>query len=395
MVGRPFFIIGSARSGTNLLARLLDNHRDIRVALDPAMPVFRSMSDAIVADPKDPLLSERFPAGCPFQDYYFEALGHRLLDAVLSADAAMPLSSDEVLRLRDACAARASLESGVIAEAMAGLNGRTYAGIFESIFSIIGDSAPDAAWAGCKEVWIQEFIPVLARSLPECRFLCIERDPRAVVASLLAVTKHDPSQAAHTPSYMRHWRKGVALTRRYLADPELASRVLLVRYEDLVADPEHGAQKLCEFLNLEFDPAMLALSRDGWNGNSGYEHQEKNVYRGSLDRWMNSLSPEMLATVDFLCGPEMNLTPYKLVASGGTDNSVIECLLNANREKYSWRSDSGDALSDFAWEALRRRIIGGDQTPSDELSRRCFLFPETFQAIQSKRKSKPEQCKIL
>ncbi len=384
---RPFFIIGSARSGTNLLARLLDSHREIRVALDPAMPVFRSMRDAIVAQQKDPLLSERFPAGCPFQDYYFETLGHRLLDAVLSADAAMSLSSDEVLRLREACAARASLESRVMAESMAGLNGKNYSEIFQSIFSIMADSTPDAVCAGCKEVWIEDFIPVLARALPECRFLCIERDPRAVVASLLAVTKHDPSQAAHTPSYMRHWRKGVTLTRRYLADPELKSRVLLVRYEDLVADPEHGAQKLCDFLNLELDPAMFALSKDGWTGNSGYEQEEKNVYRGSLDRWMNSLSPDMLATVDFLCGPEMNFTPYEPVASCGIDNSVIECLLNANREKYSWRSDRGDAFSDFAWEALRHRIIDGDQVSSRALLRRCFLFLETFQAIHSQRKS--------
>lgn len=391
---RPLFIIGSARSGTNLLARLLNNHREIRVALDPAMPVFRSMRDAIVAKKKDRRLSERFPAGCPFQDYYFEPLGHRLLDAVLSADAAMPLSSDEVPRLREDCAARASLESGVMSESMAELSGRTYTEIFQSLFSIIAGSAPDSVWAGCKEVWIEDFIPVLARALPECRFLCIERDPRALMASLLAVTKRDPSQAAHAPSYMRHWRKGVALTRRYLADPDLASRVLLVRYEELVVDPECGARKLCDFLDVEFNPAMLALSKEGWNGNSGYEHQEKNVYRGSLDRWINSLSPEMLATVEFLCGPEMNRTPYKLVASGGTDNSVIECLLNANRGEYSWRSDSGDASSDFAWEALRHRIIGGEQTPSDTLLRRCFLFPETFQAIRSQRKSQPEQSQI-
>ena len=124
-MGRPFFIIGSARSGTNLLSRLLDSHREIRVALDPAMPVFRSMRDAIVAHQKNPLLRERFPAVCPFQDYYFEPLGHSLLDAVLSAYAAMPLNSDEVSRLREDCAARASLESGVMVESMAELSGRT------------------------------------------------------------------------------------------------------------------------------------------------------------------------------------------------------------------------------------------------------------------------------
>jgi hypothetical protein len=391
---RPFFIIGSARSGTNLLARLLDSHREIRVALDPVMPVFRSMRDAIVANQENLHLRLRFPAGSSFQDYYFDALGCRLLDEVLSAEADMAISSEEVVRLRGACATRASLESGGMADSMTGLHGQTYPEIFKSIFSIIADSRPNAVWVGCKEVWIEDFIPVVARCLPECRFICVERDPRAVVASLLALTKSDPSQSAHAPSYMRHWRKSVALTRRYLADPKLKSRLMLVRYEDLVADPKHGAQRLCNFLDLKFDSAMLALSKEGWSGNSSYAHREKNVYQGSLSRWQGSLLPAMIATVDFLCGPEMNLTPYKLVASGGTDNSVIECLLNANKEKYSWRSDSGDASSDFAWEALRHRIIGGDQTPSDELSRRCFLFPETFQAIQSKRKSKPEQCKI-
>jgi hypothetical protein len=386
-MGRPFFIIGSARSGTNLLARLLDSHRKIQVALDPSMPVFRSMRDAIVAKQKDRRLCERFPAGCPFQDYYFGAQGPAFLDAVLSAAADIALNSGELFRLREDCAARASLESREMAEAMARLNGQTYTGIFESMFSIIADSQPDAVWVGCKEVWIEDFIPLLARAIPECRFFCIERDPRAVVASLQAVSKRDPSQSAHTPSYMRHWRKGVALTRRYLADPALESRVLLVRYEDLVADPEIAAEKMCDFLKLEFDPAMVAVSRDGWNGNSGYEHQEMNVYQGSLDRWRNSLAPEMIAAVDFLCGLEMSFTPYEPVASSGTDNSVIDCLIQAGGEKCSWRSDSGDALADFAWEALRHRLIDEAQHPSETLLRRCFLFPETFQAIRSKRKS--------
>ena len=394
-MGRPFFIIGTARSGTNLLARLLDSHREIRVALDPAMPVFRSMRDAIVAKQEDRRLIERFPPGCPFQDYYFEPLGHRLLDAVLSAETDILLGPDEVMRLRGACASRASLESSDMAESLLGLHGQTYTEIFKSIFSIIADSRPNAVWVGCKEVWIEDFIPVLARCLPETRFICVERDPRAVVASLLALTRSDPSQSAHAPSYMRHWRKSVALTRRYLADPKLKSRLMLIRYEDLVADPEHGAQRLCNFLDLKFDSAMLALSKEGWSGNSSYAHREKNIYQGSLERWKNNLMPKTFATVDFLCGPEMKFTPYKPAASSETDNSVIECLLNANREKYSWRSDSGDALSDFAWEALRQRILGQNGAYSEELLRRCFLFHETFQSIRCQPKILNEQSKNL
>jgi hypothetical protein len=392
---RPFFIIGSARSGTNLLARLLDSHREIRVALDPAMPVFRSMRDAIVAKQEDRRLIKQFPAGCPLQDYYFEALGYRLLDAVLSAEADILPGPDEVMRLREACATRAALESRDMAKSLAGLNGQTYPEIFKSIFSIIADSRLNAVWVGSKEVWIEEFIPVLVRCLPECRFICIERDPRAVVASLLALTKSDPSQSAHAPSYMRHWRKSVALTRRYLADPVLKTRLMLVRYEDLVTDPERGAQGLCNFLDLKYDSAMLGLSKEGWCGNSSYAHREKHIYQASMEQWRDNLMPEMIATVDFLCGPEMVFTPYKAAASCETDISVMECLLNANREKYSWRSDSGDALTDFAWEALRQRILAQNKAYSEELLRRCFLFSETFHFIRCQPKPLNEQPKTL
>jgi hypothetical protein len=359
------------------------------------MPVFRSMRDAIVAKQEDRRLIKQFPAGCPLQDYYFEALGYRLLDAVLSAEADILPGPDEVMRLREACATRAALESRDMAKSLAGLNGQTYPEIFKSIFSIIADSRLNAVWVGSKEVWIEEFIPVLVRCLPECRFICIERDPRAVVASLLALTKSDPSQSAHAPSYMRHWRKSVALTRRYLADPVLKTRLMLVRYEDLVTDPERGAQGLCNFLDLKYDSAMLGLSKEGWCGNSSYAHREKHIYQASMEQWRDNLMPEMIATVDFLCGPEMVFTPYKAAASCETDISVMECLLNANREKYSWRSDSGDALTDFAWEALRQRILAQNKAYSEELLRRCFLFSETFHFIRCQPKPLNEQPKTL
>jgi len=53
-------------------------------------------------------------------------------------------------------------------------------------------------WVGMKEVWIIEFLTPLARAYPEARFIVIMRDPRAVIASMQALARSDPSQLAHT-----------------------------------------------------------------------------------------------------------------------------------------------------------------------------------------------------
>ena len=45
---RPIFVLGLARSGTNLLARILDRHPQVCVALDPLMPVFRALRNAVI-----------------------------------------------------------------------------------------------------------------------------------------------------------------------------------------------------------------------------------------------------------------------------------------------------------------------------------------------------------
>ena len=383
MIGAPFFIVGLPRSGTNLVARMLNRHPQTSVALDPCMPVFRSIRDAVIRHHGDAALRRRYPPGLPFQDYYFDSLAPMLLDAVLGANPDMLVPAGEIERLRIDCCGRASLESPEMGRRMEALQGCTYGEVLASLFAILDDASPGKQWIGCKEVWIEDFIPLLARVLPQCRFISIERDPRAVVASLLAMAATDPSQAAHAPSYMRHWRKGIVLNRRHQTDPDLAGRLLLIRYESLVDDPKGSARALCGFLGLDDDPAMVALSEDGWTGNSSYRHVGGDVYAESRERWLTQLRAEIIAAIDYLCGPEMRLTPYEPAAPPHLDGRVIAYLLRANQETGSWRSDSGDFHADLAGEALRYALLeAGDLASESEfMLRRCFLFPEIHHAI--------------
>lgn len=381
MAYRPLFVFGVARSGTNLLARMLDRHPAVTVALDPFLPLFSALRNALVATQAPAALRQRFSPAAPFQDYYFDADGPTLLDLMLAAQAGVALDQGGLPALREQAAARAALESPELGMLMSKLAGKDYGQLLRSGLDIVAGLKPGVRWAGSKEVWVLEFVPLLARLFPDAHFLALERDPRAIVASLLGMAAKDPTQAAHAPSYLRHWRKQVALTHRFEHDPLLVGRFRKLSFERLATAPEEQARMLCTDLGLEFTPEMLRLSADGWKGNSSFDHGGKDIHAETVDRWRQTLPPAVVETADYLCGPEMHLTPYR--PAGTPDPGVVlSSLREAGRTAGSWRSDSDDLLQDFGGEMVRQSILASNRLPDDTLIRRCYLFTETLDGIR-------------
>lgn len=381
MAYRPLFIFGLARSGTNLLARMLDRHPAVAVALDPLMPLFRSLRNAMVAAHAADSTRQRFSPASPFQDYYFDPDGAVLLDLMLEAPADLPFKQDELAELRGKVATRAALESPALGARMEGLAGSSYGALFRGALDIIAGMKPGAAWVGSKEVWALEFIPFLARAFPDACFYVLERDPRAIVASLLAMAEGDPTQAAHPPSYLRHWRKQVALARHFEADSALSGRVRRLSFEQLATAPQAEAQRLCQELEIDYSAEMLRLSADGWMGNSSFQHGGQDVYAETIERWRQVLPDPVVQAADYFCGPEMALTRYQ-PASTPDPATVLAYLRLAAAQPGSWRSDSGDLLTDFGAEMVRQVLTAATGVPDESLARRCFLFHETLDAIR-------------
>jgi Sulfotransferase family len=95
-------------------------------------------------------------------------------------------------------------------------------------------------------------IPLLAVMFPEARFVHIIRDGRDVALSSIAIDGNakDPVELAI------NWTTRVGAGRE--AGRDLGpGRYREVRYEALVADPEPVVSELCDFLDLDFEPAML------------------------------------------------------------------------------------------------------------------------------------------
>ncbi|MBV9521518.1 MAG: sulfotransferase [Alphaproteobacteria bacterium] len=378
---RPLFIFGIARSGTSLLARVLAAHPAVEIALDPYMPLFKAVRNATIRANAPAALADAFDGAAPFQDGYFAREGYRLLDLLLETDLAAPISPADLARLRPAVASRAAHEAPDLAARASALAGRTCQELMASGLTQVAAArqSDDTRWIGIKEVWVLDFLPALARAFPEARFVAIERDPRAVIASLTALAAEDPSQQAHSISYLRHWRKAIALARRYQEDASLSARFLVLRYEDLAAQPLQSTRHLAAFLDLPFDARMLAPPglRDGA------------ISGASIDRWRRSLSEATLRTIDFLCAPEMEWAGYRPRAGeGALDDGIIATWRCADRDPGSWRSDSGDVAAELAGELLRWHLLGAERPIADtELVRRCFLFEATYHALHASRRT--------
>jgi hypothetical protein len=108
-----------------------------------------------------------------------------------------------------------------------------------------------------------------------------------------------------------------------------------------------------------------------------------NIFTDSLHRWHDTLPADVTRAVDYLCGPEMRLTPYAAARTEALAPAVAAYVARANAEPYSWRSDSGDAETDLAWEALRHEMLAAGQPHTGPLARRCFLFSDTLNAARS------------
>lgn len=382
----PLFIFGMARSGTNLVAGMLNARNDASIALDPLMPFFKALRSAILIETGDAALVAHYPEQKAFQDYYFDPLGVRLLDLTVGASLAYPLSADK--ELAEAVGRRAGLESQTLPQVLSGVRGTSYAAFLSGVIEAVRRQSPsELRWCGTKEVWTTEFISALARTLPRARFIAIRRDPRSVLASLVAMMTRDETQTAHTISYMRHWRKEAAVLNAIIEDPSLRERVLVLRYEAVVGTPEQAAHDICTFLALRFDPRMLTpASADGSasRGNSSFG-SISGIADTSVERWRDVLDHDMIRTIECLCGPEMQVEGYEPVNPWPIrpDAAVRRVATRADENPGSWRSDGADVAGGLAAEEARWNMLASRGAVTNADIRRHFLFEDHFEKLNA------------
>ncbi|MEU4173829.1 sulfotransferase [Streptomyces sp. NPDC026589] len=207
----PILIIGTERSGSNLLRLVLDAHTRIAV---PHPPHFM-----------------RYLSGIPYDGD---------VDAMVGD--AMSLLGDHIHPWPHV------IDRAAVSEAA----GPSLFGVVAAIYDQYRVAEGAARW-GCKSTFMVEHVDEVLAQLPDARFLWLVRDPRDVAASAKrAVFGH-----CHPYRMALRWTAEQELARAAL-ERWGPSVVHLVRYEDLVSAPDREIRAICDFIGEAFEPAMLA-----------------------------------------------------------------------------------------------------------------------------------------
>ncbi|HWH14816.1 MAG TPA: sulfotransferase [Miltoncostaeaceae bacterium] len=383
----PLLVTGPARSGTTLVARLLSAHDQVDMAVDPLLPLVRAARNVLTRDTPMP------PApSAPLQDCYGSSERAAWFRAMLDGDLRVPLAAGALDEVRPAIARRCAYESPDLVDLAEGLRGESVAEALEIFLVGVKQrrGSSDDALVGLKEVWAADLVPAFLRAFPGARAVLVRRDPRAVLASNLAMARQDPGQVAHPLSVLRHWRKQEAVCAWLACRPDLGERAFVMSYENLLADPHAVLAELCAFLGIEADVGMTDPRRvrdaEGkeFVANTSFEAPGAGLVPELANRWRTALPPARGELTEFICGAEMIAAGYAC-EYGEEDQDlpfrVLAQIVDDHRTSWSWRSDVEAPALDLGLELVRRGALTTGRDLDADLEAALFLVPEARRAL--------------
>ncbi len=284
MNSAPILIVGSPRSGTTLLASLLNAHPQI--AIPPEEDLILSLY---------PQFGKQNPADRKVVRQFGEALFQSPTFRYFN------LPKEDLLRQLEA---------------------REYAGFADlaaEVYRIYARSiSPGKTRWGAKEPYFAKHLKLLHGLYPDFKVIHIIRDGRDVLLSMRDREKKGPSNFATGAGMAAlQWE---AIVRRGCRDGRRLGpdRYSEVRYEDLVADPQPSMERLCEFVGVPFTTEMIS----GYYGNvvdkqllrldNLDNYLLKEITTNRSQRWRKELTEDDLRTYESIAGALLKEFGYEL-----------------------------------------------------------------------------------
>jgi hypothetical protein len=338
----PIIVIGTARSGTNLLARILNTHSRIRVSgpihvmqtLARLQPTYGDLSDdrrmrALIRDAR--LLAKNHTV--PWKK--------------------VPSTEDVLAALRQ----------------------RSVFGVMAALCELDARAAGKARWCD-KSLGMIDHVDAVRSIYPGARFIWLVRDPRDVAVS----ARGSVFLPCHPERTARLWQQQQERAMR-LAEA-LPHAVHPLRYEDLVAQPVPTLERLCAFLGEGYEPAMLEYhSRDPeaqrYAGlSSSWTNLGKPLLADNIHKYRSALSADDIAAVETICASAMDHLGYRatqpplssaqlnspahrasVLATSATMRIKVE-MVSALKDKSHWPRWRRTVLDH--WIGLRQRLRGAN-----------------------------------
>lgn len=298
-------IIGTQRSGSNLLRLILNQFQEISA-------------------PHPPHVLKTF---VPLEEYYGE-LNDQANFVALARDIARFVNANPV----------PWNSQHITADLLIGkARDKTLLALYESLYKIkaIDDSAK--VWC-CKSMFNEYYFEQIERKGIKPFYIYLYRDGRDVAASF--------KKSIVGPKHVYH------IAKKWLADQEKAldieqnvepDRFCKMSYEALITKPEETLEKLCQKLNLTYREDLLDyyLSQDSQRtASSGemWKNVAKPIISNNSNKYRQNLSNEEIVIFEQIAGPMLKKLGYQLtttsnLAPTGFTKAQIEEFDKINQEE--------------------------------------------------------------
>ena len=151
----------------------------------------------------------------------------------------------------------------------------------------------------------RNYVPEIFNRFPKAKLLLTMRDPRALLAAQIALERTRRTRKFSVYYVIAHWRTAAKLAKK-IRDKVVPG--LVVIYEDLALDPKMSMQKVCDYLEIDFDPeVVLNPTKVGrsWAGNSAAGVRFTEISTEPVTRWHGELNEDEIGWVERHCSDLM------------------------------------------------------------------------------------------
>lgn len=274
----PFFIVGTERSGSNLLRAILNSHSELTIPHPPH------------------IMKELGPKEKNYGDLNIDENFLKLIDDVINlvqlhfVKWPVPLDREKIF---NQCPMR------------------TLYAVNAVIYNDYAVNAKKPRW-GCKSTFMIHYIDEILKVHPKAQFIHLVRDGRDVAVS----AKKSVFNHFHPYYVAKLWsaEQSIAIEWKKKLSP---SQMTTLHYEDLILNPKSSIQNVCRFLQVEYQEEMLRyfekneiteLSRlsDSWKNVS------KAVLSDNSQKYKKELSAKEIELFEAISFHEMHSLGYQL-----------------------------------------------------------------------------------
>ncbi|MHA1768088.1 MAG: sulfotransferase family protein [Promethearchaeota archaeon] len=299
----PIFLLGAHKSGTSLLRSIFNGHSQIYTI--------------------------------PIEAHYFQNMKY-WVDYEYRAQRPQNLTNDEIIESFcnwiHTCNSSEDPYSDSIAKGL--FNEDKFKEVFSEIkytqsekerieiyfraiyYSVSGKFLPEEIRIVEKSIENAEFAVELSTFFPRAKFIHIVRNPYANIVSLRKF-----KSIYHDFALIPRVIKSLYNSYYYLyKNSKIIQNYYILKYEDLVTEPELQIKKICQFLNLPFEDILLIPTYQGkpWVGNSTSGEPFRGIESSRLNKWKKEIHPMEIYYVNKIFPFVLRDYGYEIISQSGS-----------------------------------------------------------------------------